>query len=308
MTVIVDTKDLREQILNLNRRITILESLLNGVPITTARIADAAITTAKIEDASITNAKIDSFTFDKGVGGDLTLGGTANGNGILKIKDASDNIIVQGDNEGSHYYNTSGDELVKVDEVGVHIYDTSGNELVLLNEDGLKVNDGYAVIENRDGTEIVDDYGLISAANFPFSSVAGSGTQNTTSTSNQDITGLTITFSLDRAQQVYVAWGVRGYIQGGDLSDTTSRSLAARLNVDGSGSGPTTTIPPIQHQDDFDTPGTVVTYQADTASQTILSLSSGSHTVKLQFRTTNGSYTANVDRAACYLTIFRLGA
>lgn len=53
-----------------------------------------------IQDASITNAKVTNINWDKATGGTATLGGTANGDGLLVVKDSAGVEISRVDNTG----------------------------------------------------------------------------------------------------------------------------------------------------------------------------------------------------------------
>ncbi len=121
-----------------NERGAIKNVSIQNASIDNAKIGTAAIDTANIRDAAITNAKIDTFTFDKGQGGTLTLGGTANGNGLMQVRDSSGTLIIQGDNLGHHYYNTSGTlEQIRVDANGFHAYNSGGTEQLTISDSGL---------------------------------------------------------------------------------------------------------------------------------------------------------------------------
>jgi len=120
---------------------------IGSAAITTAKIEDAAITTVKIGSAQVTNAviataaikdaNIDTITFNKITGGTCILGGTANGNGLLQIRNSTGTTIIQGDNLGHHYYSTAGLELVKINTLGFHAYDNSGSETFSIGTEGL---------------------------------------------------------------------------------------------------------------------------------------------------------------------------
>lgn len=85
-------------------------------------IQDASINNAKIGTAAIGTANIGTLTFNEIAGGTAVLGGTANGNGLLQIKDASGSVIIQGDNLGHHYRDTSGGTLVEINASGFNAY------------------------------------------------------------------------------------------------------------------------------------------------------------------------------------------
>lgn len=73
---------------------------------------------------SVKNRLVEDFTFDKASGGTLTLGGNNNQNGLLQIKDERQNVIVQGDTQGIHFYNTTGTELIRMGASGFVVYGT----------------------------------------------------------------------------------------------------------------------------------------------------------------------------------------
>lgn len=179
---------------------------------------------------------------------------------------------------------------------------------VRLDQDGITIDDGLLTIKNDLATTIIDSGGLVSAANFPFSSVTGSSTQTTTSTSYQDITGLSVTFTLERPQQVFVSYVVRGYASGGDLSTTAFPYALFVLDVDGVNTGAEGFCPAQIRQDSFSSPATTIYISSEANFQTILALGSGSHTLKMKFKTNNGAYTAVCDRSRTILTYFRMGA
>jgi hypothetical protein len=108
-----------------------------------------------IKDASITDAKIANLTFNKAVGGTLTLGGTANGNGYGQVLDSSGGTVITLTNTGINVYGGN-----------INVYDSSG------------------------GT-VIDSLGLNSTNNFYSDSVSG-GVFDTTSTSMVNVTGGTL--------------------------------------------------------------------------------------------------------------------
>ena len=99
--------------------------------ISSAKMRNASIVHAKIGTAAIGTANIGTLTFNEIEGGTARLGGTANGDGVLQIRNALGTVIVQGDNLGHHYYGTAGtQELIKVDSSGLHAYGTNAVEFV----------------------------------------------------------------------------------------------------------------------------------------------------------------------------------
>lgn len=131
---------------------------------------------------AITLNKIKNFSFNAGTGGTIQLGGTANGDGILKVENASGSTIVQADN------------------TGITVNNTSGAAVVTLNSSGLTVNNGSINIKNTSGTTIIDSGGLISTANFSNNSINASPGTIITATTPTTIPGAT--FSLNPARTI----------------------------------------------------------------------------------------------------------
>ena len=167
---------------------------------------------------------------------------------------------------------------------------------------------GVMTLENDSGTTIIDGGGLVSSANFPFSSITGSGTQTTTSSSYQDISGVTLTFSLARSQQVFVSYIVRGGTSGVELTDTSPPLFQAILDVDGSDAGPVLNCYSMVWQNPVSSPSTVSNGSTIASHQLILSLGAGSHTIKLKFKSSDGSTTVTSFRESTVLTYFKMGA
>lgn len=127
----IEKASLVRQIGQLNDRIKRLERILQG--------------------QEISGVKIRDFSWDKGSGGTLRLGGENNTDGDLKIYDAFDQLR------------------------GV------------LNKDGLTLYDGSIAIYNKDGDITIDDKGIVSSVNFTNSVTSYGTTQEITSTSYTDL-------------------------------------------------------------------------------------------------------------------------
>ena len=154
----------------------ILNALLQpeDAPVTTTRgtmgyqwdtTADRGmIHTMQIRDASITNAKISNFNFNQGTGGTLTLGGTANGNGVLRVLTSSDGTAVVANNNGLSGY---------------------GGSITILN--------------TTDGT-VLDKLGVVNSTLFTQSVITKEAgfNQEFTGSSDVSVTDGTISFSLNR--------------------------------------------------------------------------------------------------------------
>lgn len=116
-------------------------------------------------------------------------------------------------------------------------------------------------------------------------SEAGATTQTTTSTSYVDITGMTTSFTLRRKSTVLLFAHVDGYIASGDIycemlirlllnaTDVGKCSVPGRYFSNGGNYSP-----------------------GNGHIQTVRALDPGDYTLKLQFRTTDATYTAYCDR------------
>jgi hypothetical protein len=150
--------------------------------IRSVQIQNASIGSAQIGTAAIGSANIRDFSFNQGQGGTITLGGTANGNGVLNVNDAG------------------------------------GTTKVVLDNTGITVNDGKMTLKDANGTTIMDSTGLISLANFS-SGGTTAGNFDTTSTSYVDVTGASLTIVLTNEARVLYMYSFIGSGQspnGGD--------------------------------------------------------------------------------------------
>jgi hypothetical protein len=164
----LERDDLLRQIAWLKARTDKIERMLKGEQVGTARIADAAITnakignasidSAKIQDAAITNAKIVDLTWDKAQGGTATLGGPDNGDGVLVVKNITDDSIIVLDKDGIEVNNISGDDLIDISENGMTVY--SGRNVRFKHPS----SDDYAFLTRSiNGTFMIEDlnYGIM---------------------------------------------------------------------------------------------------------------------------------------------------
>lgn len=242
---VIDRDNLLRVIARLTERINTLEANLQGVPINTVRIADAAIT----------NAKIDTLTWDKAQGGTATLGGAANVDGVLTVLDAS------------------------------------AAEKVRIDKDGLLINSGKLVIKNDSETISIDAKGIISTANFvQTNSANGTLNQSISGTSETDVTGATLSFTLDRSKSVLFLFNTSNYLV---QSVGNTGNFTVRLRVESpAGSGTYVEVSRTINTGLSVTDGQGHTY----SSFYINGLASGSRTVKLtgQLESTTGSPSATV--------------
>lgn len=113
-----------------NERGIVGVSQIGSATIQTANIANGAITNVKIGTAAIGTANIGTLSFNEITGGTATLGGTSNGNGLLRVNNAG------------------------------------GTQIVTINNQGIQVTGGSISISNTSGSIVLDSNGLVSKNNF----------------------------------------------------------------------------------------------------------------------------------------------
>lgn len=125
-----------------------------------------------ISSNGIRNYNIENFTFDKGQGGTLTLGGMNNTNGSLSVKDSS------------------------------------GNTIITLDNTGETINNGKLTIKDNTGTTIIDGTGLVSSSNFSTNSLDVSDQSGSvfTNSSFSDVVSVPSSLSLTLSRVTYVAF------------------------------------------------------------------------------------------------------
>lgn len=229
--------------------------------IPSAKIKDASITTAKIADLAVTSAKIDSFSFNQGAGGTIALGGTANGDGVMLVKDSSGVTKVTADNTG----------LV-----------ITGGKLTFLNTVG--------------GT-VVDSQGVVSSTVFATDDVTDLSVRTTTSTVFTPVSGGSLTtFILARASKVLINVLAQGYnIKW--LSDASTMSMACIDSIDGTLiSFPMYIESKLSSVSGTGSPYSDFGYSIDYQVQNIsafIDMTAGTHSMGLQFRV-DGTGTAEI--------------
>lgn len=86
-------------------------------------------------------------------------------------------------------------------------------------------------IKDADGNTIIDPLGLVSTVNFTSQNVAVSASQIVTSSSYVDVTGSTLTFTLERSALILVLMSFDGYLTE-SVGNTTNGDVT--LFIDGS--------------------------------------------------------------------------
>lgn len=163
--------------------------------VSTVNIRNASIGSAQIGSAQIDSANINNFSFNQGTGGSITLGGTLNGNGVMRV------------------LNSGGTEVVRADNAGVTI--TNGN----------------LTLQNSGGTAIIDSSGLISGANFPFGNYFNTDSVFTTNETLTDISGGSLSFITTRGTtNVFISFSGEVTYGGGFSSTNYGGEIAIKID------------------------------------------------------------------------------
>lgn len=143
---------------------------------------------------TVTTQKIRDFSFNSGQGGTLTLGGSGNGNGILRV------------------------------------LDSGGTQRVVFGNTGGTITNGNLVLINDSGGTILDNKGVLNQTVLTSSvaSISSGGTQNIIGTAPTIFTGSTLSFSLERTQNILFLADVITYSNG-----TTSFNGNGQINING---------------------------------------------------------------------------
>jgi hypothetical protein len=159
------------------------------------------------ERNAINLTRIKNFSFSQGFGGTLILGGTANGNGVMLVKDSS------------------------------------GSTIITANNAGIEIDGGNILIKNSTGSTILDTTGIVSTANFANDEAFnGSSGLSTSSTSFQDIPGSTLTsLVLTRTTRVMFELMAYGY-NNGAISSNLSDGVEVQIYDTSISSSVTNTI------------------------------------------------------------------
>jgi len=206
------------------------------------------ISQSKIRNATIGTAQITAFNFNQGTGGTITLGGTANGNGVMQV------------------------------------LNSSGGTVVTANNLGIVVNNGRIVINNSDGNPVVDSDGIVSTNSFFSDSLIDFAEHDTSNTTPTDVPDAELTFVLDRETSVLVFFYVEGYNDSDDgIQVRIYDTLLASELITTAFLGMNETI-----VDWDETTGLInsVDYFVSTEPScniSTFSLAAGTHTLKLQF-------------------------
>ena len=219
-------------------------SKIRNLAVGSAQIGTAAIGSANIATAVIGSAHIHDFNFSQGTGGTLTLGGTSNGNGVFSLKNAG------------------------------------GTEIISMDNTGIVVNQGSITIKDSAGTTIMDATGLVSNPNFANGAVGTNSTQETTSSSYQDVTGLTKTFILTRGANVLFGCCLSGL----NTSSPSEALTEAVMDLDGTDLGAELILAGAPYFDGLQT----IINPVSASSFIVQNVTAGTHTVKAKFKAVFG--------------------
>lgn len=150
------------------------------------------------ERNAIGKAKIRDFSFSTGRGGTITLGGTANGNGLLRVLSAT------------------------------------GGTVVTLNNSGINVIGGSISIQNSAGSTTFDSSGVVSLTNFTATAVsqAGGFNQVISGTAEELLTSGSLTFTLARSSLMLFLVNASSYLT--EVGTTSTANGKIHLKLDGS--------------------------------------------------------------------------
>lgn len=219
------------------------------------------------ERDAVGNYNLGNFNFNKGSGGTVVLGGTTNGNGVLSVQNASGSEVVRADNTG------------------------------------LTVKNGSISIQDSTGTAIIDSTGLVSAANFLYGNASDSSSRNTTSGNYGDLSGGSLTTAIfPRTTNVLVLYSVNAALYTNSFPTPGGGEFI--LNVDGTDQGGGNSGPFYISLNDTAISATYpFSRQFFQTSTGVLSLGSGTHILKIRWRTGIG----NMYCYASSLTYIALG-
>jgi hypothetical protein len=174
----------------------------------------------------------------------------------------------------------------------IYVKDSAGTTKVQLDNTGITVNTGKITIKNSSDTSILDATGLISTANFASDSVVNTASRTySNSATYADIADTSITtVSLARTTKVLIIYTIN--VVEFPLNSTTTFAGKVTLRIDSTD----------QENNNFELELTSQSPIADTSAwggpltaSGVVSLSSGTHTLKLRAQTINTNSQLNVE-------------
>ena len=213
--------------------------------------------------------------------GEITIGQDAEtGDAIFKgIVQAgtliSGNIIIGGADDGKGILS-----LLNADNI----------EIIHMDSEGIRIFKGKILIEDETSQTVVDSRGIKSTTQFPNANSTQASQQNTTSTSFTDISGASLSFTLERTANVLVFLDATGY-NTANLSGTDN--CIVTLNIDGSDQSKQMSLPGILS-------GGGALFGATGSLVYLFQLAAGNHTIKGRMRSVNGGQASVVFTSITY--------
>jgi hypothetical protein len=158
-------------------------------------------------------------------------------------------------------------------------------------------NGGTITIKDENGTTIIDSKGLVSTANFNSSSATDNTSREITGGTYGDVSGTTLTFTLERSTKLIIMMSVVANIFMG--SDTNGAGASVVLNIDGTNQ--TSTIFEQDILDSAKDPNLApfnFTRQWPLNATGVITLAAGSHTLKLQASVLTSGHKLNILRSS----------
>jgi hypothetical protein len=224
------------------------------------------IGTARIADAAITNAKIKDLTWNKAQGGTATLGGEDNGDGILEVKDQADDVKVT------------------------------------IDKDGIEIDDGSILIKNDDDETMIDSKGVVSTTNFfsnvkedtSFRSISNSGAYEDI----DDTSITTISFTRDTRVLIIYTANIVEFVKSGTAF---AGKITLRIDsTDQTGNSFETLLTSVSA---YTPPPDVATWGGPVTASGVVTLGTGTHTLKLRAQTINTNSQINVEATSLFYLV-----
>lgn len=175
---------------------------------------------------------------------------------------------------------------------------SAGSNVITMDNTGMTVTNGTITIKDTNNTTILDATGLVSAANFPNGSYEANSTISTTSTSYVDVSGSSLTFTLVRSTKVLISFSCDVYYGGSTAGNRYGAQVG--VNVDGSLNAYNPSI-------SMSWGITGATFSIDNVGTLsfakIYTLAAGSHTIKLQWKSTSTDNVNMLERNLYYIIL-----
>lgn len=169
----------------------------------------------------------------------------------------------------------------------------------------MQIKDGKIVVEDKDGNNILDNFGVVSTNTFQFGTVTGSGSQATSNVTPtySYITGLRLQLTLERQARVLFMVDVQG-VTTGQWDDANHGECWILLYLDN-----TTVLGSVLEVMGFRFGDPSSSWHGQAASShTIQTLDAGTHQLDLLFSNSDSGFSSTVFRDSCRISYLVLGA